>query len=260
MRRNDDDASPGTPPESIAASKPLHVQVREVIEARLTGGVYPVGSLLPTEMDLAREFEASRFTIREAMRTLQSQGFVERRQGVGTRVISATAQVRYAFSAASLDEIFGVGHAARLDIRSEEKLVLDAELAQTVGGSEGEVWLCIRGLRRSPEGTFPLVGVDAYLPERLTPLVPYLCSRPGPWFTLLEEKGAGTIETTVQEISARPLPPQMAAWLSRPAGHCAMRLLRRYSTREGVIFTAVNWHPSEDMTFVMEVQRTAPNC
>ncbi|MBK5927698.1 GntR family transcriptional regulator [Rhodobaculum claviforme] len=256
MRRDDDQNADGTSSEQTPSSKPLHIQVREALETRITTGVHPVGALLPTEIDLAREFETSRFTIREAMRHLQSHGYVERRQGVGTRVISAHAKARYALTAASLDEIFRIGHAARLDIRAEETVVLDSDMAEVVGGIEGETWLCIRGLRRSPDGSFPLVGVDAYLPERLGPLVPYLLSHPGPWFTLLEEKGAGMIETTVQEISARPLASPMADWLSRPPGHCAMRMLRRYATEEGVILTAVNWHPHEEMVFSMELQRT----
>ncbi|MGY6633791.1 MAG: GntR family transcriptional regulator [Alkalilacustris sp.] len=239
-----------------AVTKPLHMQVREALVARLVAGEYPVGSLLPTEMDLAREFDTSRFTIREAMRHLQAQGYVARRQGVGTRVISAAPQGRYGMTVASLDELFRVGTEARLDVRAEQKVVLDDRLARLVDGREGEVWLRVEGLRRAPDAGFPLIGVQAYFPEAMAPMLPYLRSRPGPWFTLLEEAGAGTIERTVQEISARPLPGHLAEWMTRTPGDTALRLVRRYSTRDGVVLAAVNWHPDEEMTFVMEVQRT----
>ncbi|MEJ2265628.1 MAG: GntR family transcriptional regulator [Anaerolineales bacterium] len=45
------------------------------------------GERLPSEPKLARKLGVSRATLREAMRTFETQGFIRRRQGVGTFVV-----------------------------------------------------------------------------------------------------------------------------------------------------------------------------
>lgn len=48
------------------------------------------GEQLPSEPDLAKEMGVSRATLREAMRTFETRGLLQRKQGVGTFVIHPT--------------------------------------------------------------------------------------------------------------------------------------------------------------------------
>ena len=48
------------------------------------------GTKLPSEPDLANQLGVSRATLREAMRTFESQGLLRRRQGLGTFVVGPT--------------------------------------------------------------------------------------------------------------------------------------------------------------------------
>lgn len=71
-------------PNQITLSQRLHEDLAEIISATKPG------DRLLTEPDLAKQLGVSRATLREAMRTFETQGFLLRRQGVGTFVVRPT--------------------------------------------------------------------------------------------------------------------------------------------------------------------------
>lgn len=72
-------------------SKTSTRQVREIryrsiadaVRARIAGGEFVPGRVLPSESELSETYAASRVTIRRALETLRSEGIVESRQGFG---------------------------------------------------------------------------------------------------------------------------------------------------------------------------------
>ena len=64
----------------------LFLKVREDLAKRISQGEFPIGSQLPTEMDLMKAYDVSITTIRKAVQTLADEGAVEKRQGMGTFV------------------------------------------------------------------------------------------------------------------------------------------------------------------------------
>ncbi|MFB9954485.1 FadR/GntR family transcriptional regulator [Cellulomonas denverensis] len=61
-------------------------QLRE----RISSGEWPVGTRIPAEPDLVELLGVGRNTVREAVQSLVHSGLVERRQGSGTYVLSAS--------------------------------------------------------------------------------------------------------------------------------------------------------------------------
>jgi GntR family transcriptional repressor for pyruvate dehydrogenase complex len=61
-------------------------EVKATLQRRILTGVYPPGSKLPPERELARALGVNRASIREALKTLEHIGLIRARQGDGTRV------------------------------------------------------------------------------------------------------------------------------------------------------------------------------
>ena len=88
---------------------PLYYQVASVIRQDIYNGVYTSGDKLPAEEELARKFEVSRATLREALGQLVQAGELVRRHGLGTFV---TAKERGRYSHALHGDLDSLVHAA----------------------------------------------------------------------------------------------------------------------------------------------------
>jgi GntR family transcriptional repressor for pyruvate dehydrogenase complex len=80
-------------PIAPAKSIKLYRQIGDKISKEIMSGIYPVGSRLPAERDLADRFGVSRPTIREAMIALEMQDVVASRHGSGIYVIGLPGMI-----------------------------------------------------------------------------------------------------------------------------------------------------------------------
>ncbi len=69
-----------------ADNRPLYVQAIDALRSLLQGGEYAAGMRLPSEPELAQRLGISRPTLREALQSLEEEGAIVRRHGVGTFV------------------------------------------------------------------------------------------------------------------------------------------------------------------------------
>lgn len=234
---------------------PRYSRIQKELVERIVSGVYPVGALMPTEIELAAEFDTSRFTVREALRCLTEDGYVERRQGMGTRVISMKPQSGYYQSYESLQELFQVAVDTFMVVVGHEPLILDEALAELVGGHAGERWIRVDGVRWTEPGGRPLCFIQSYVPSRFEAVIPEFSDQQGPFFDLLERHSREQIEEVQQEIRALVMPQQVSRMLGLPAGSLSLQLLRRYITDAGVLIASFNWHPADHMTYTMRIRR-----
>lgn len=237
------------------SSGPRYSRIQKELVGRIADGVYPVGRLIPTEAELAQEFDTSRFTIREALRCMTEDGYVERRQGMGTRVISAKPLSGYYQSFESLQELFQIALDTYLVVLGNKTVTLDAKLAERVGGQDGEQWIRVDGIRWTEPGGRPICYIQSFIPERFEAVIPELATYQGPFFDILEGYSRETIKETQQEIRAEAMPPEIAASLGLPAESRSLQILRRYITDSGVLIASFNWHPSDQMTYRMRIRR-----
>ena len=71
---------------------PAYIRIHDAIKKEIDEGVWEIGQRLPSERDLADDYEVSRMTLRQAITLLVEEGILERRVGSGTYVASHRVQ------------------------------------------------------------------------------------------------------------------------------------------------------------------------
>lgn len=69
---------------------PLYHQIYTAIQKKIQSGDLPTGSKIPGELDLARQLDVSRITVKRALNELAQSGLVTRHRGRGTIVTAST--------------------------------------------------------------------------------------------------------------------------------------------------------------------------
>jgi GntR family transcriptional regulator len=111
-------------PQRATGARPRlrSVSVQDELKQRIDRGELPAGTRLPSEPELAAELQVSRATLREALRAMELEGLLRRRQGSGTFVADHPRMAN------SLDVNFGVTDA----IPAGEAALLELEPGQDV--------------------------------------------------------------------------------------------------------------------------------
>lgn len=77
--------------EKVIASReniPMHRRLYELLRKHIIEGVYPEGSLLPSENEMCIMHEVTRPTVRQALTRLAAEGYIIKHQGKGSIVRS----------------------------------------------------------------------------------------------------------------------------------------------------------------------------
>lgn len=72
---------------------PLYLQLADMLMTRIRSGEYPVGSRIPSEIELTKQYHIGRPTARQATDVLVRKGFLVRKRGSGTYVRSDQKEV-----------------------------------------------------------------------------------------------------------------------------------------------------------------------
>lgn len=109
---------------------PLYEKMYLELSARIDKGTFPEGGQLPTEQELASEFQVSRGTARHAVSRLVQDGAVERTAGRGTFVLSR----RLVYSAR---ELLGFTQHIRASGRVPSSEVIDISVINAADNTHG---------------------------------------------------------------------------------------------------------------------------
>ncbi len=82
------DSAPAVSAHGEQLEIPKYRRIYEDLLLSIRSGVFRPGDRLPSEADLGKRYSTSRITVAKAVKELQAQGFVSRRAGSGTHILS----------------------------------------------------------------------------------------------------------------------------------------------------------------------------
>ena len=125
------------------SGRPLYREIADDLLASIGQGIFPVGTLLPGEMELIQRYQSSRHTVREALRVLEDMGIVQRQRGRGTLVLSPEAQPAFVQMVKSPEELFSYPTDSTFRVVSEDTVTLNAAVAQKLKVRKGYSFLVL---------------------------------------------------------------------------------------------------------------------
>ncbi|HTV96123.1 MAG TPA: GntR family transcriptional regulator [Steroidobacteraceae bacterium] len=243
-------------PASLKAPEHLYLQVARALKEEIVGGVYPVGSQLPTEDELCERFAVSRFTVREALRRLREDNLVSSRQGAGTVVVPRRSSDSYVQDTMSINDLLAYAAGARFAIESSKMVVIDDKLAARTGLAKGEEWLAVHGSRQLEGAAAPVSCIDYYINRQFAAVGRLLQRHTGPVFPLIEDLFGQIIVEVHQEIAAVLISSPLADRLKVEAATPALEIRRTYKTSDREIAqVTINTHPASRFRHSMTLRR-----
>lgn len=138
------------------------------LEKQINQGVYQIDDYLPTEMELCQTYQASRDTIRKALKLLSKAGLIKKMQGRGSKVVKHE-HINFPVSElTSYQELVqALGMASKTNVIAIDKLIVDHKLSASTGFSPNQlVWRVMR--QRVVDGIASVLDID-YLSKTLVP-------------------------------------------------------------------------------------------
>lgn len=141
---------------------PLYLQIYEILKEKIESHDYEYGVLIPSELELEKQYKVSRITVRQAIAELEKAGYVRRARGKGTTVtyverIDESLSAIRSFTTEMKERGLEPG-TSFIEIAKE---VADEEIAHQLGINEGDPIFCLYRVRTADAE--PIVIFETYL-------------------------------------------------------------------------------------------------
>ncbi|MFD1421563.1 GntR family transcriptional regulator [Lactiplantibacillus songbeiensis] len=202
-------------------SSPIYIQIHNQIKQAIEAGRWAVGDRIPSERELAGQFDVSRMTLRQAIQTLVDEGILERRVGAGTFVANQKVQEKMSGVTSFTDLMLAQGkvpssktisyHVTSPSLSESEKLSL----------KPNEQVLRMERIRYGDD--VPICFEVATVPERLVKQFTK-DEVTSSLYRALEEKAGLVPGKAQQTVSAMSASERIAEYLSVRRGDALLRL------------------------------------
>jgi GntR family transcriptional regulator, histidine utilization repressor len=226
-------------PQAPAHRTLPYVAVKASLRQRIADGGWQPGARLPSERELVQQFGCARMTVHRALRELEDEGLIERRQGSGSYVaelhpISNLLQVRDIH-----DEIAERGHRHSTRVCGVTRERASETTAQAMRLRKGAAVVRVQLVHL--ENGVPIQFEDRHINPALAPdLMAQDFSRVTPSHVLFEHAPLTEAEQVVEAALATP---EQAQLLDVVVGSALLVVSRRTVSQGAVASVARLYHP-----------------
>ena len=193
----------------------------------------PKGTKLPSEPKLAEQLGVSRATLREAMRTFETQGLLRRRQGLGTFVVGPTQVIESGLEV--LESLETLAEKIGLDVAMGEYEIVQIQAkektAKKLNVATGDALTQVRRVILTSGS--PVAYLVDILPDGILSRATLESNFTGSVLDLLIHSGEPALSMSKTEISAITAPEDVAKALDIQRGDTLLLLKGVLYNQEG---------------------------
>jgi len=234
---------------------PRYAQVAADLTHSVDTGWYAVGATLPSEAQLCKTYDISRFTAREALRRLEQAGLIERNRGRESRVIARRPPPAFVLSVQQEADVLRYAQETSVRLSRSKRKVSGKTMQELELGHDAE-WIHFSGVRRDV-GSGQLIGTtNVYLKADYADAIKVDADVSAAIFDQVASAHGLAMSHIDQVVSATVLPDLAARRLLCEPGEPALRIVRRFSAHEtGLFEVSVSLHPATRFSYSIRLDR-----
>lgn len=220
----------------MVSNLPIYIQIHDKIKADIEKGVWTIGDRLPSERELAIQFNVSRMTLRQAIQTLADEGILERKIGSGTYVARKKVQEKMTGTTSFTEIMISQNRQPSSKTVSYFVAKPSSSEMEKLALKENEYILRMERIRYADGvpicfevASIPFSLIDQYSKTEISNSL----------YRTLEEKGGNKIGHANQTISAMLASEQIAEYLEIKRGEAILRLSQLSYFEDGTPFEYV---------------------
>jgi GntR family transcriptional regulator len=209
-----DEISGSVPALDKSGFIPLYFQIQQTLMDKIRSGQLIEGDPLASEEELARLYQVSRMTARQALHGLKSSGYAVSRKGHGTFVTRPKMEKNILHLQGFTEDMKQRGMVPSSRMLEKAVLAAPEEIAEKLMLSEGDPVLKLRRLRYA-DGT-PMAIEECYIPMRSFPGVDQYDFAWNSLYTVLRENYGLRVTWADEVIEALPATREESDLLTIP--------------------------------------------
>jgi len=234
--------------QKVRPGVPAYQRIQSTIRKRIDAGQLRPGDPVSSERDLAKLHQVSLMTARHALATLEHEGLVERRRGIGTFV--AAPKIHFNKLMGYTEQMAARNLNASSRVLSFKLVDNEPEVAGRLSLPESSPIIKLERLRHADLEPFALE--TCYLSQHEFPDLLDAPLERGSLFAYLERNYDVKLGYSDEEIDATAAEPQMAELLGVPRREPLLRIRQLiFSTKDKPLIFALGIYRSDRHNFVI---------
>jgi len=238
-----------------ATATPRHERVSTWIRDQIESGALLENDQLPSENQLGKQFDVSRITIRRALQTLQSEGLIYRRQGLGSFVADNRLHQGLEHLSDFVEDMEAAGLEPESIVLEEGTEAAGSRVAVALGIEEGTTVYRIDRLRKGNGET--LAYDRTWMPMFYAHLLQQKNLESTTIYQVLEDEHGICVCRGAFRIEAINAPNDVAQHLDVPWGRALLLMERTtFSDADQQVYFQQRFYRSDKVAYELELRRT----